>query len=122
MAHPYHHAVSSARRHGGTPEQYLAVHSFFDGSKSSLADFRHRALLHHTHGIFIAEIVFGATLTIALADGSTKQVPTRFIGEQHVHEDLGRIPTAADWLRHIRPQPWMNRARPLSRELEVGAR
>jgi hypothetical protein len=28
------------------------------------------------------------------------QVPVRYVGEQHVKEDLGRIPTAQDWLLH----------------------
>lgn len=31
----------------------------------------------------------------------------RYLGEQHVREDLGRIPTAQDWLLQIRPQRWM---------------
>ena len=34
----------------------------------------------------------------------------RWIGEQHVREDLGRIPSFADWVRAIRPEPWMGRA------------
>src|SRR3954462_15997474 len=29
-----HHAVSSARKHGGEPEDYLAVHEWFDASKA----------------------------------------------------------------------------------------
>jgi hypothetical protein len=35
------------------------------------------------------------------------QVPVRYFGEQHVREDLGRIPTAQDWLSQIKPQRWM---------------
>lgn len=31
----------------------------------------------------------------------------KFGGEQHVMEDLGRIPTVHDWLGNIRPEPWM---------------
>jgi len=31
----------------------------------------------------------------------------RYIGEQHVKEDLGRIPTAQDWLSQIKPVRWM---------------
>jgi hypothetical protein len=31
----------------------------------------------------------------------------RFIGEQHILEDLGRIPTVADWLGKIQPESWM---------------
>ncbi len=31
----------------------------------------------------------------------------RYVGEQHVKEDLGRIPTVQDWLSQISPQRWM---------------
>lgn len=105
MAHPWHHAVSSARKYGGRPEDYLEIHSWFDASKSQFADFRHRALRHHAFGIFEAERVFG--VTIQNSDGKT--VPVRFIGEQHVREDCGGvIPSAQDWLRLIPSKPWMN--------------
>ena len=33
MAHPYHHALSSVRKWGGTVEDYLPIHSWFDASK-----------------------------------------------------------------------------------------
>lgn len=56
MAHSYHHALSSARRWGGTPGDFIAIHSWMDGSKELLADFRHRALRHHAEGIFLAVI------------------------------------------------------------------
>jgi hypothetical protein len=104
MAHSWHHALSSARKYGGKPEDYLAIHTWFDESKAILADFRHRALRHHAEGIFMSEKIFGVTLTNA--DG--KIVPVRFIGEQHVAEDFaGRIPSFADWARTIRPERWM---------------
>lgn len=106
MAHPYHHALSSVRKWGGRVEDYLALHEWFDASKAFLADFRHRALRHHAQGIFWCEEVFGPTLTNA--DG--KVVPVRFIGEQHVKEDLGWIPTLPDWFKHVRVQPWMARS------------
>lgn len=47
MAHPAEHAQSSARKFGGTPEDYLAIHRWFDESKAFFPDFRHRALRHH---------------------------------------------------------------------------
>ncbi|KMK64028.1 hypothetical protein [Puniceibacterium sp. IMCC21224] len=47
MAHPYHHALSSVMKWGGTVDDTLAVHAWFDASKSITADFRHRALRHH---------------------------------------------------------------------------
>ena len=45
-------------------------------------------------------------------------IPSGWIGEQHVREDLGRIPSFADWVRDIRPQPWMGRAQPIHREVD----
>jgi hypothetical protein len=29
--------------------------------------------------------------------------------EQHVREDLGFIPSFADWMKAIRPEPWTGR-------------
>ena len=54
------------------------------------------------------ERLFG--VTIVNADGRT--VPVRLIGEQHVREDLGRVPSFADWARAIGAQPWMLRGNP----------
>lgn len=104
--HPYHHAISSAEKYGGKPEDYLGIHGWFDESKAYVADVRHRAVRHHTQGIFMAERVFGVTLTNSCGD----VVPVRFLGEQHVKEDLGRIPTWQDWLENLQIQPWMLRA------------
>lgn len=144
IANPWHHAVSSAKRWGGSPDDYLEVHSWFDASKAHVADFRHRALRHHSEGIFECERWFGPVIQISTcricgqdsehknhrpgllirADHEflPKQVPTRWIGEQHVQEDLGKIPILADWLLAIAPEPWMNHSRRLSRELEQEVR
>ena len=105
MAHCYFHALSSVRKWGGRPEDFLPLHQWFDQSKAILADPRHRALRHHAEGIFMLETLFGAT--IVNADG--RVVPVRLIGEQHVREDLGSIPSFADWARLITPQAWMLR-------------
>ena len=108
MAHPLHHAESSARKFGGVPSDYQAVHDWFDASKEHLALFTHRALRHHTQGIFEAERVFGLSLT----NGAGRDIPVRWIGEQHVREDCrGRIPSLADWLTRIQPEPWMANGR-----------
>jgi hypothetical protein len=48
--HPYHHALSSARKHGGKIEDYLPLHQWFDETKKHICDFRHRALRHHSIG------------------------------------------------------------------------
>ena len=97
------------------PEDYLAIHQWFDASKEFMGDWRHRALRHHTQGIFEAERVFGATIT----NSDARPVPVRILGEQHVREDLGRIPTLADWLRCIRAEPWMTRG--VDRTVSVSA-
>lgn len=104
MAHSWHHAVSSAKKFGGVPDDYVAIHSWFDETKQFVPNWRHRAMRHHTVGIFEAERVFG--VTIVNSDG--KHVPVRVIGEQHVMEDCrGRIPTPADWLGSIQFEKWM---------------
>ncbi len=105
MSHAHFHAQSSARRFGGAPEDYLAIHQWFDATKEMWADARHRALRHHSQGIFECERQFGVTIP----NSAGKNVPVRLIGEQHVMEDCGGIiPTIADWLSAIRFEPWMN--------------
>ena len=104
MAHPLHHAESSARKFGGDPSDYQAIHDWFDASKAHMAFFTHRALRHHTQGIFEAERVFGLTIT----NSAGRSIPVRWIGEQHVKEDCqGRIPSMADWFRRIQAEGWM---------------
>lgn len=114
MANPYHHALSSVKKWGGIVEDYLAIHSWFDESKAHYADFRHRALRHHSQGIFQCEEKFGAT--ICNFDG--RMVPTRWIAEQHVKEDLGTIPTVSDWLSCIEPRGWMMRTEKIEKLLD----
>lgn len=94
------------KKWGGSKIDYLDIHNWFDATKSQIADFRHRALRHHAEGIFLCEQIFG----ISILNSEGKDIPVRWIGEQHVKEDLGCIPTAADWLRCIQPEAWMGRA------------
>jgi len=114
VAHPYHHSLSSVKKWGGTVDDYMAVHTWFDASKEILADFRHRALRHHAEGIFMAETIFGPTITLSTG----RVIPTRWVGEQHVREDLSRIPSFADWARAIRPEPWMGRVLQIESEVD----
>lgn len=53
-------------------------------------------------------------MTLTLSTG--RVIPTRWVGEQHVREDLGRIPSFADWVRAIRPEASMGRATTLGLE------
>lgn len=106
MSHTYHHSKNSVKIWGGKPEDYQKIHDWLDQTKETFADFRHRALRHHSQGIFEAERVFG--LTITTSEG--KQVPVRYICEQHIKEDCGgRIPTVSDWFRNMKCEPWMSR-------------
>jgi hypothetical protein len=114
VAHPLEHAKSSARKFGGRPEDYLPLHQWFDESKSMMADFRHRSLRHHAEGIFLAERIFGVTIR----NSEGKDVPVRYVGDQHVREDLGRIPSFHDWAEAIKPASWMY-GQKLTRAIEV---
>lgn len=105
----FYHARSSARKWGGEPPDYLPLHEFIDSSKESWPDMRHRAMLHSSWGIYLAAKVFGPALSVSRRHGCV-QVPTRLIAEQHVMEDLGRIPTLGDYLQHMALQPWMSGA------------
>jgi hypothetical protein len=147
MAHSYHHAVSSARRFGGTTDEYVDLHSFMDSSKGAWADQRHRAVLHHNFGIFVTEQVFGlreevrilrtlldrvprwlrrvlgirvpTTTPVTLTLQSGKQVPIRLVAEQHVIEDCGFIPTLEQYMGAMPRETWMYRgASPLSKLID----
>lgn len=117
MSHPYHHSISSARKFGGVWQDYIKIHSWFDETKSAYPDMRHRTLRHHAEGIFWCEQIFGEVITNS--DG--KNVPVRFIGEQHVKEDIGFIPTIKEYLDHMPQVGWMYKpgeGRQLLREIE----
>lgn len=100
---PRLHAKSSAKKFGGAPEDYQDIHDWFDQTKAHHADVRHRAILHSTLGIYLCEQVYGPFIT----NSAGKEVSVRDLGEQHVLEDLGRIPTVGDYLQNMVLQPWM---------------
>lgn len=107
LSHPWMHARSSVKKHGGHPKDYLPIHQWFDDTKEHWANWRHRALRHHSLGIFWCEKEFGPVIR----NSEGKDIPTRILGEQHVLEDLGWIPTVKDWLQLIctmdpKPPKW----------------
>jgi len=103
---PYYHGVTSAKKFGGKPEDYQAIHDWFDEPKKTIADFRHRMLRHHAFGIFECEEKFGKTIT----NSNGKEVPVRLVAEQHIREDCGgRIPSVQDWVLEVKPKSWMSR-------------
>jgi hypothetical protein len=100
---PYLHALVSVKKWGGEPAEYLSIHDFLDSSKSSFPDMRHRAILHSSFGIYICEQVFGHNITLA----NGKLVSVRDIAEQHVIDDMGRIPTVQDYLIGMPFYEWL---------------
>ncbi len=51
------HAQSSAKRWGGTPEDYIAIHERMDSTKSAHAEVTHRCVFHSAFGFDITEKV-----------------------------------------------------------------
>lgn len=100
---PMVHARLSAKRYGGVAEDYLKIHDWFDSTKAALPDVRHRMILHNSFGCFLAEQLFGHTLT----NSEGKVVHVRDVAEDHVKEDLGFIPTIERCLAGLPVQPWM---------------
>ena len=96
--HPYHHALSSAKKYGGKPEDYYPFHSVMDSSKFHEPTFKHRVIFHTSLGIYLAQQVFGFEV-VNNSDG--KQVPVTYLAEQHIFEDLGFIPSLSEALKDI---------------------
>lgn len=104
---PAEMAALSARRHGGDASSYLPLHRWFLETSEWVEGPGHLLFRHHAFGIFEAESRFGPVLG---PDRGT--IPTRVVAERHVQDVVGRIPTAADWLRRIKGDRWMVRPVP----------
>jgi hypothetical protein len=100
---PLIHADNSVRKWGGVTEDYQPIHDFLDSSKAHLPDMRHRALLHSSFGIYIAERVFGTFIV----NSEGHRISVRDIAEAHVIEDMGTIPTVQDYLQHLPMLDWL---------------
>jgi hypothetical protein len=99
IMHPIIHAKSSAKKFGGKWEDYIHIHEWFDQTKAWIPNTDHRVFLHHSEGIFLCEKFFGPSFENS--DG--KIVYTRYIGEQHVREDLyNHIPTSKEFFDTLR--------------------
>jgi hypothetical protein len=100
---PWQHAKNSVNKWGGKPEDYMHLHDWFDQTKAALPDMRHRAILHSSFGIFLLEQQFGQVMTNS--DG--RIISVRDVGEDHVVDDLGFIPTIERWLQQLPIEEWM---------------
>ncbi|QNN99413.1 hypothetical protein SEA_SEPHIROTH_71 [Gordonia Phage Sephiroth] len=103
MAQSWKHAETSARHFGGKPDDYIAIHEWIDQFKSVVGDVTHRAYLHNSKGPWMAQEVFGRTITNA----EGKQILVRDIAENHITEDMGWIPSPADWSSCMTCKVWM---------------
>ena len=105
----WHHAKSCARKWGGDPNDYIDVHEFIDSSKKIIGDVRHRAIYHHTEGVWLCQQIFGRTITVSRGThlGSI-EIPTRLIAERHILEDLGWLPSPAGYLKDTPVATWMS--------------
>ena len=103
MSNAYIYAERSAKKWGGEPEDYLAIHKWFDQTKSQIGDNRHRAVLHNAWGIHLAVEVFGDFIMNRVG----RRVFVKEIGEQHVREDLGFIPSLSECLVSLKLEPWL---------------
>lgn len=109
------HAKNSAKKFGGVYTDYLAIHEFMDSSKAHIADMRHRALLHSSFGCFLVERAFGDYETLPdgkifkapyITNSEGKKVGVRDIAEQHIIEDMGWIPSVADYFKTMKMASW----------------
>jgi hypothetical protein len=118
MGTPLLHAKSSVRKYGGEIKDYIAIHRWFDSTKGNMPMFKHRAILHNSFGMLLAEQVFGDYVT----NSEGKMVEVRQIAYDHIYEDCGFVPTIEDWLKHIQVQPWMMKAdesRKIRKEIDL---
>jgi len=111
---PYLHGKVSAKKWGGKPEDYQGIHDFLDCSKATHADMRHRAILHNSLGCYIAERVFGVNITNS--DG--KLVSVRDIAEQHIIDDMGRIPSVGEYLIGMPFYDWLGGKKKETKRIE----
>jgi hypothetical protein len=118
MSKPYIHAISSARKFGGKPEDYEEIHNFMDSSKSAFPDNRHRAATHNSFfiGLVIERIKFSNSCQSTpdnrfpyIINSAGQKVFVRDVAEQHVLEDYkGKfIPSLSDWCQEIEYKDWM---------------
>lgn len=108
MAQSWLHAEASARHFGGVPEDYIKIHEWIDQFKADNGDVRHRAMLHHTKGPWMAQEVFGHFIEVFdRRKQKTVRVTVRDIAENHITEDLGWLPSPSDWLSCMDCKVWM---------------
>jgi hypothetical protein len=100
---PFIHAKQSVAKHKGYIDDYVDIHEFLDSSKAHVPDMRHRAILHSSFGIYIAQQIFGIWRT----NSDNIDYSVRDICEEHIISDLGFIPTVQDYLEEMPFYDWL---------------
>lgn len=89
---PWQHAKASAARGGRLWTDDLAIHEFVDSTKASLADLRHRMVLHNDD--------LGPTLA---ARAFAAHPHAERVAREHAREDLGEDVSLRWWLARCDP-------------------
>lgn len=76
----------------------MDIDDFIDSSKISVADVRHRAILHSSFGCFIVEQIFGRTRV----NSAGKTYSPRDVAEDHIQQDLFLLPNLDHYLKNIK--------------------
>ena len=107
MSAPFIHSLSSARKFGGKPEDYMPIHKKMDCSKAIIPDNRHRLL---THNMFWVNEVMIPIFGDVIVNSDGKNVSVKDICEQHILEDFSMrfIPTPQDYFEEMPLADWMN--------------
>jgi len=99
------HSLHCAKRFGGDPSNYNAVHQWIDEHNKE-DDPRWQFFRHHAEGSFAAEKEFGVTIL----NSKGRHIPTRYVVEEHLKRDFSEpIPNFSTWLTKMKRAPWMAR-------------
>ncbi|MDD5149785.1 MAG: hypothetical protein PHC28_04805 [Flavobacterium sp.] len=93
--------------------EVLEIHSFLESSFNVFPDIRHHALLHHSFGIYITELVFGKIFD------KIKKIPTSLIVKNHLSREFGHIPVVSDYLNNMIMQDWMSGSLKYNRKIKL---
>lgn len=94
------------KRYGGEPTEYRDVFDWLT-EPNEWSDIESCGLFrHHSYACFDLERHFGKEI---LCKSTSKQIPTRYIGENWIRAAYGVVPTLADWCAALPLKSWMNK-------------
>jgi hypothetical protein len=95
---PFLHAQISAKIFGGHWKETLPIHDMLDSSKAAHPTMRHRAVFHSDLGVTIAQSIFAPSKCSPMSGVAD----VGSVAIQHIEDDLGRVPTIAEWAQCLR--------------------